>query len=448
MTHAARRLDGTGFLALSALVAAAAGAVLVQGAAAGQSLVAATGVIGVMCLFLGWKDERLLIGLFVLSFLTVSHPDLRLKAGGLWIPIPAFLAGVLCARELIVHFRLKGSGPWPQLPLLPLLLLAAGFIASGFTVVDASAYASEIVKWAAHLMVFVTMTLALRRERWVYAFADGLTVVVAALAAYGLFRVFTGRSYDIDVFEGVASRSAAAFYITATLPIVYARLVGSRGAERGARSALFTVLLTAQVFTYTRAAWIASTCGLLFVAGRRLRAYLWVALALAVLVWAVPQEVRDRFQTIFTPVDYGVDARLGSSTVVREHLLRTGIEMVRGNWLLGVGLGNYWDNYARYAVPGSPLVPNTPHNFWILLWAEAGVLSVVTFAWFYAGRFREVWSAQRRTTGKAKATLLGFAGCFVALVVESQFSNDLNLLVTWTLLGAGTALAQRVRRPA
>jgi O-antigen ligase len=131
--------------------------------------------------------------------------------------------------------------------------------------------------------------------------------------------------------------------------------------------------------------------------------------------------------------------------VVREHLMRTGLQMLRHNWLLGVGLGNYWDNYSRYAVPGSPLVPNTPHNFWILLWAEGGLLSVVSFAWFYAGRIRAVWVAQRHAVREARSTLLGFAGSLVALLVESQFSNDLNLLVTWTLLGAAAALAGLVQ---
>lgn len=447
MERAARHPGNAWVLIAGAVVSAAAGLALVRAAAVGLEWHVAVALAGGAALAVAWSDVRLLLGLFAASFLTIAEPALRLKIGGLWGPVPAVIALALCARELVRRWSAGGGTPL-GVPVVAVFALAIGLLASGAAAERSSAYAAELVKWAMHGVVFVAMCVALERPGWVARLADGLTAAVALLASYGLVRVFAGWSYDIDVFEGVATRNAAAFYITAVLPLAYARVLRSRGVRMLGGASVLAVLVAAQVYTFTRAAWIASACGLLFVAGRRVRAYVLIGLAALLLVAVAPQPVRDRFQTLFVAVDYSAGSPLSSSTVVRQHLLQTGVRMVGDNWLLGVGLGNYWDNYHRYAVPGAPPVPNIPHNYYVLLWAEGGLLSLAGFLWLYGSR---LWGSWRGATGggdEVSATLVGLAGSLVAMAVEACFSNDLNILITWTVLGMATACARMAPREA
>ena len=121
--------------------------------------------------------------------------------------------------------------------------------------------------------------------------------------------------------------------------------------------------------------------------------------------------------------------------------------MVGSKWLLGVGLGNYLINYARFAVPGTPPFPTLPHNFYVLLWAEGGILSLLGFGWLFGSCIWSTWKAQGWVARDARLTVRGFAASFVAMAIEAGLSNDLNLLITWTLLGMGAALVHATRTP-
>ncbi len=441
------RPSNTLLVAVTAVTSFAVGALLVEGSRLGRGWEASVAVLAVLAVAAAWWDERLGLACFVLSFASIVDPDFRVHVGSLWVPLPALMAGLLCARELVRRWQ-EDTSFFAAVPLVPLGVLLGGFLLSGFAVRDPSAYASELVKWSAHIFVFVTMILVLRRPVWIFAVLDGLSLVIAGLAVFGLYRVFQGYSYYVDIFAGIATRNAGGLYMTAVLPVVYASIIGTSGVNRAARLGLFAVLLTGLVFTYTRAAWIATTLGFLFVAGRRPRDYAFVALAIAALVLLVPPEVRERFQTIFVAVDYGSGSPLASSTIGREYLLRTGLAMVRGHWLLGVGLGNYLDNYAQYVVPGCVPFPTLPHNSYVLLWAEGGVVSLLGFFWLYGGQLRAVWLAHRACTGRERLVLRGLLGTLLALAVESALSNDLNIIIMWTLLGIASALAADARRTA
>ncbi|MFI5394716.1 MAG: O-antigen ligase family protein [Candidatus Binatia bacterium] len=433
------------FLVATALAACLAGAVLAEGERLGYGWQAAAGLLAAMAVGLAWADERIGLALFGLSFLGVFHGALRLKVGDLWIPPPALIGGVLLTRVLVQGWS---SSSWrrPPLPVASLFVLVTGLLASGLAALEAEPYASSLVKWGGHILVFAAVVTVFRKTSWIYNLTDGLSVVVAAFAVYGLYRVFTGASYYIDVFDDVATRAAASFYLTALLPLVYARLLAASGFSRVARAALLVLLGIAQVFTYNRAGWIASTSGLLFVTGRRVRWYVLLVLAAVLLVAMVPEEVRNRFLSIFIVTDFGVASPFASSTVGRGYLLRTGLHMVRSNWLLGVGLGNYLGHYYVYAVPGTPVAPHIPHNFYVYLWAEAGVVSLVGFLWFYGSRMRMLWQVRRRVSGTDRLTVVGFVASFLAMAIEAGAEDDLNLILVWTLLGMGTALAHLVHR--
>lgn len=431
----------TGAALLASLLA---GAILVAGSHAGYLWQSAAGALLVAFLVPCWVNGPAGIALFGLSFLGVFHPALRIEVGGLWMPPPVLVAGFLLAREL-TRAAVDSEVRRPALPAASLALLSTGLVLSGVSAVDPTAFLAGLVKWATHIFVFVGVVFALRRAAWVLVLTDALTLVVGVVAAYGLYRIAVGEAGYIDVFEGIASRSAASFYFTAVLPLVFARLLPARGAERLLRAGLLAVLVVAQVFTYTRAGWVASTLGLLLVAGRRVRWHVGFALAALMLAMLAPQDVFDRFMSIFIVTDVGVDSPYSSSTIGRSYLVRTALNVLSQNWLLGVGIGNYDDIYHHFAVPGATLVSHTPHNFYLYLWAEGGILSLISFLAFYGSRLHAVWDARRNVTGIERAALMGFVGSFAAMAIEAGFEDDLNVILTWTLLAAGTALAQLVR---
>lgn len=432
---------------LGALVGALAGLAVWGGTLDGRAWDGAALVLGAVVVVASCVDGRVALALFAASFLTITNDALRLKIGGLWIPIPALIAGLMGARELIARFSGRAYGV--PIGTVPLGILAFGLVTSGFGAERVDFFLAELVKWLAHVGIFIAVAWTVRRYRCGGALLDGLSVVLAVLAAYGLARVAAGESYFVDVFDGVGTRNAAGFYMAALLPIAYARLVDARPTEKLGRLVLFGVLVTGLVFTYTRAAWISALCGVAVAGGYRIRKQVLLIAALLALVWMAPPEIRDRFETIFVVRDYGEDARFASSTVMRWYLIRTGVQTIQENWLWGVGLGNYLLSYHRHVVTGAPLDPYLPHNGYVLLWAEAGVMAFVGVVWFLWTQVRLLWDAWARASGPLRVTLGGLFGSQVAMLTEVMMSNDLDLLIIWTLLGvaAGMAAAVSEREP-
>lgn len=120
--------------------------------------------------------------------------------------------------------------------------------------------------------------------------------------------------------------------------------------------------------------------------------------------------------------------RPGGTAEVRLCLWEGTGQLIRDNWLFGVGLSGFKEVYSESYVTCDAEPLEYPHNFWMAVWAELGLLGVAGFGlvfWQIGGKLVR----GRLTTG----LFLAFSYFLLhGLIDVPYFKNDLSV-VFWTL---------------
>ena len=167
----------------------------------------------------------------------------------------------------------------------------------------------------------------------------------------------------------------------------------------GLSAALFLLL------TYTRSAWIATLAGLLVVAfyqGKRLLPIMGFAVVLVVLL--VPS-VAERFSDLSTETTQSGAA--GNSLVWRFEYWQQALELSE-NPIAGAGLRT---------VQASTDVSKEPHNDFIRVYVETGLIGLSAYLWFLVSLARSARRSIRHTRSPLEHSVaVGFAGCLAAFL--------------------------------
>jgi len=239
---------------------------------------------------------------------------------------------------------------------------------------------------------------------------------------------------------------------------------GSRGAEEeGSRAACTPGLLTLRllawvvalagaasviglgvglVMSVSRGAWLAFAAAVVMVWSLQGRRAFVVLLALVLVVAIVlplglmdllPSFIADRLGSIAESVVV-FDARTvlvtdeNFATVQRMAFWQTALAMWEDHPWVGVGPGNYPVAYAKYYVHptfSEPLAGH-PHNFYLQLLAEVGIIGLTAYLLLWAWAFVVALRALRRLPSDAhfwRAVTIGAIGVFVAVLVHTLFDN-------------------------
>jgi O-antigen ligase len=137
------------------------------------------------------------------------------------------------------------------------------------------------------------------------------------------------------------------------------------------------------------------------------------------------------------------------SFTIRIELFRTGLRVMATRPLFGVGIDRF------YLVAGGLASPElramwrgrmNPHNDFLRIGAELGLVGVALFLWILVAAGRQMWLAVRRTRD---ARLAGLAGGLVAFLVTSLVSNPLMVrdvsYVFWIALGLAVGYSARLQ---
>lgn len=135
--------------------------------------------------------------------------------------------------------------------------------------------------------------------------------------------------------------------------------------------------------------------------------------------------------------------RAATSNNLRREIWRTTVvDIIPKHWLTGVGLGNFQDhfttitrhrvNFPQFIAPWA----RTPHNVFLTLWVNLGLLGLVAFIWLLIVFFRDIYQSRAKgnlslVLGLSMITLL-----IHGLVDATYFKNDLAALF-WVLLTLG-----------
>ena len=181
------------------------------------------------------------------------------------------------------------------------------------------------------------------------------------------------------------------------------------------------------VTTYARGAWVAALVGLIVVAVLQSRWLFWVmGVAAIVIVLAVPTVGLRLADLSETRAESGAPA---NSLVWRIEYWKQVLEL-QDNPLLGIGLREVQLREQQ----GAP-----PHNDFVRLYVETGLVGLAAYLWFFGALFRDAVRAYRRAApGLARGLTVAFLAATSGLVVLSVAANVISqLVILWYFVSIG-----------
>lgn len=238
------------------------------------------------------------------------------------------------------------------------------------------------------------------------------TSVIEAVSGRWL-RAYGGMDHP-NVFGGVlAVTLVLAVYLLARKKIISSR---REIAESIFLFVFYFVSLFALFFTFSRAAWLAFALSLLllliiflvqkdrWVIGR----FLALLFFSAVMLFIAAAPYRELCLARISG-----ETRLERQSIdERERYLLQSREIIKNNWLTGVGVGNYPTTLEHQDLEKKAIWEYQPvHNVFLLLWAESGIFALI----FFVGFLLILIKKDRRTV---------FAGSFlIALLILMLFDH-------------------------
>jgi O-antigen ligase len=216
-----------------------------------------------------------------------------------------------------------------------------------------------------------------------------------------------------------------------------------RSSHRWGASIAVVSILSVQLFGLLAGAWLGTTIGVLFLAWRRRRPSIAIALIVAlVALSAVPGPLRDTAAGLFDPTS--------SANAERLQVARNGAQLFVERPLTGWGLHALRDEYERVKAPGDAIRGHLG-SLPMQVAASMGLAGLVALGWLLVALFRRIGRA-RRDAGDdpflraiidgSEAGLVAFLG---AGLVAWDFGDSEILALLFFLMGTAIAAGHVAR---
>ena len=378
------------FAALSALLMGAGATITVATAGRGDYTVALGGAaVAAMGLILmvaaRWVDGLTIVALAIPLPAVISNSDLRVAAAA---PITA----AVIAAWFISPIPLRIAPELRQVRNATLLLFAVMAIA---TVLAASPATSlrELINIAVLLTFFLfalmhtadarTGERMLRMLVVLAGCCGGLAVLEMTGVLPGQFPRW-GTPFNRAAL-GFGQPNALGLFLVIMVPLAVHEMRTTSGARRIANGMLLCATVAGLFATFSRGSWLALVAGtatLLFVGDRRLFARFLVATVVVSIVLDIVSGGMIRDTALRTLTDWVIEQRAA--------LMLAGIMMFLAHPVLGVGPGGFATQLESVGaqIPSLWDYLPTPHNAYVQMAAETGVIGLLAFVVFLAACFR------------------------------------------------------------
>ncbi len=397
-------------------------------------------VFGLGLLILLWPSYLLRTTVFGVptTALELSLYMLVLAALVWWLARKPGLSAMSSPRRRGLGIETRPNGwHWVRMTRLTWWLLAAWVVAWKVGVLvaaDSTAALGALKAWLVDpllfsaLLAFLVRTETDRRLLVQAAVISGVVVAVAGLVQLGWFRETLQEGRLSSFFAPVANY--AAMYL-GPLVVLTGSLLLSRYLRGWWWLALGLILL-ATVLTISFGAYLAVAAGAMFVwlhlpAGR-LKRRLLIAGLVSVVIGAAALSQTKNFSQHF-------DFTGRSSGSVRQQIWVTSWALVRQHPWFGVGPNNFETAYRtelpKHYFPPLEWLVAQPHNLYLTLWLETGLLGLLSFLGLFLYRFRLAWREflpRPDQRAVAVASLAALVTIFIHGFVDTPyFKNDLAL---------------------
>jgi O-antigen ligase len=207
-----------------------------------------------------------------------------------------------------------------------------------------------------------------------------------------------------------------------------------RQREVVAGALLLAVLWGGLVLTFSQSSFTALLVGLAILGGMRWSIRWALALSGAALVIAVAF-------VVLAPgalhLELGNSKSADKATSGRYDLIKGGLKLFKDAPLVGQGSGSFAREYRRAEHVSPERAASASHTIPVTIAAEQGAIGLVAYLALLAAALARLFRGARRVPERAAV-----AAAFVALIAHSMmYAAFLEDPLTWTLLGAGTAMA-------
>jgi O-antigen ligase len=247
---------------------------------------------------------------------------------------------------------------------------------------------------------------------------------------------------------GFGQPNELGMYLALSVPLIVSRVGVSRGFTRLLWLGCLAGAALGLVGTFSRASWVGLVIGvgvLFSVGAARTALRIWVVIAFAAVVVDLGSGGALTDTAVRTVGDWILEQRAA--------LLLAGVLMFLDRPWLGFGPGGFAEQVEQYA----PLVPElsdiqpTPHNAYVQMAAEAGIVGLLAMLAFMWAVFRIVRRATLRAQGSERRLRLTLLWSLAVIAIASNamwpFSHGVGEAVVLVLALACTGPAVRSEPP-
>lgn len=259
-----------------------------------------------------------------------------------------------------------------------------------------------------------------------------------AIALYGIAQYFAESQHDLE-HRITGPSTHVMTYSGFLLPLSLLLIILAARRKNPWILSAAAIVSFALLLTFTRSVWLGWIVAIFVVLV--LNRSLWIVYALAVLIAGISFMPERMFSRVVSSFD--VDQ---SSNLDRIRMAEAGIEMIKDHPVFGVGPSNVKEVYPLYRKPDAPRFrPPHLHNNVIQLWAERGVLAVVSYFLLLGLFLRECARGWKSSREWAEAGIAITVGLAVAGLFEFNFGDTEVFLIMLQLFALVVASIEAVQ---
>ncbi len=331
------------------------------------------------------------------AYLVMIRPEIGVLALCFFMPI--LPTTVLLAIEMytFVCYIIKLIRRKRFFRFEPVDIAAAAFafvLLTGGVISASSASLMPALLYAAFLCAYFLVVGLIRTTEWQTRCTVATVVSAVLISVYGLVTYFTGTAemasawLDTSVFGSIKGRAYATLenpnmygeYLAMVIPLAFGILLRRWGGMRKSVTVLSIGILGAGLFfSWSRGALLALLLAMivfLFMWHRRAVFLVFAGLAsLPFLPLVLPEAVVSRYFDIGNMADSSTSYRVGG--------WQSAFEMLKNNFLAGIGIGREpWASiYPKYALMSQESTPHA-HNLYLQIAMEVGIVGLFVFLAF------------------------------------------------------------------
>ncbi len=320
-----------------------------------------------------------------------------------------------------------------------------------------------------YFIIFFCMVNTIQSQEQIKRIVTAMLITCGLVCTYGLYGYYTGIAIrDERLVATFEYHSRIAKYISLVLPIaVCLFFYYKKRVSRLCVTVLIFLCSFSLILTMNRTSWVAilvTTFFICFAAQKRYLIFLLIGMC-TLCIFILPSRFITQVKTVAQ-----VNKFFTSEEILGERLLcwKASIAIVKDHPVLGIGPGkrNFRDVYQQYAekirntekqqknetvgqsqetkVKRKARIKNIerlshPHNVFLHLLVESGILGLLTFLWLFAMVFYTAIRSWRLSRSEyEKALLMGIAASLISIFLHGftdSFWKKPDALFLWHIIG-------------